>query len=127
MVIPKTKSSWILIGSYLGLSVILEIIIDYIYPNFSHIYGSYAKIGSYFLMPILWIIYGIYIYFLGLKLNYKKEFIAPSIISNGTNYITVKDTKYTFFAIPIQYVGLLSLIFGIVMLSIQIVHRYLYL
>ena len=61
MVIPKTKSSWILIGSYLGLSVILEIIIDYIYPNFSHIYGSYAKIGSYFLMPILWIIYGIYI------------------------------------------------------------------
>ena len=68
-----------------------------------------------------------YIYFLGLKLNYKKEFIAPSIISSGTNYIKVKDTTYTFFAIPIQYVGLLSLIFGIVMLSIQIVYRYLYL
>ena len=40
-----------------------------------------------------------YIYFLGLKLNYKKEFIAPSIISSGTNYIKVKDTKYTFFPI----------------------------
>ena len=37
-----------------------------------------------------------YIYFLGLKLNYKKEFIAPSIISSGTDYIKVKDIKYTF-------------------------------
>lgn len=127
MIIPATKAGWILLTSYLGLTLILMILTDSIYPDFSDIYGSRAKIGYYFFMPILWIVYGIFIYYLGLKLNFKKEFIVPFIISSGKNYIKVKDIKYTFCEIPIQYIGLLSLVFGIVMLLIQIVYRFLYL
>ena len=127
MIIPLTKAGWILLTSYLGLAFILLILIDSIYPGFSDIYGSHAKIGSYFFMPILWMVYGIFIYYLGLKLNFKKKYIFPSIISSGRDYIKVIDIKYTFCEIPIQYIGLLSLVFGIVMLLIQIVYRLLYL
>lgn len=127
MIIPATKAGWILLTSYLGLTLILMMLTDSIYPDFSDIYGSHAKIGYYFFMPTLWIVYGIFIYYLGLKLNFKKEFIVPFIISSGKNYIKVKDIKYTFCEIPIQYIGLLSLVFGIVMLLIQIVYRFLYL
>jgi uncharacterized membrane protein YedE/YeeE len=127
MIIPKTKTSWILIVSYLGFAMICDKIANSIYPGFSDSYGSHASIGYYYFMPIFWIIYGVIIYLLGLKLNFKKELIESSIISDPQSYKKVKDTKYYFFFIPMQYIGLLFFAVGVIALLIQIIYRALYL
>lgn len=124
---PFSKFDWLVAISYILGSVILNEICNLISPQFYDIYGPDAEIGNYIFMPILWIFHGSLVYFIGVKLNIKKEVVQSGIIDVRKTYKKIKINKYRFLFFPIQYLGALTFFIGLLFLLIQFIYRFNYL
>lgn len=128
MIIPTSKMAWFLIICYFATAILLLEAVEYISPGFHDLYGSKATIGNYFFMPIFWIIYGIIIYNIGVKINSKKVYIESEKFCEMTNKQVIREftNRHRVLHIPIQYIGLLSVIVGVISVIVQIIYRVIY-
>lgn len=124
MFIPTSRVSWALVICYFFIFLGSVFLLDFIDPQYYLLYGEDAQIGSYFILPMVWVIYGIIVYYAGLKFNTKKIYEKANYIVEQTgNYRSQKTNEYKLIGIPVQYVGSLFILFGVCFLSIQIIYR----
>lgn len=122
--IPTSKAAWAMIGTYFIIAIILHFSFDIIESGSADLYGSHAEKGNYFLMPTLWLIYGALVYFVGNKVNIKKEYMTSGVLVTKTECIKIRINTYRFFYIPVQYWGIFSFCCGVIGFVLQILYRY---